>query len=327
MALWLNRLGAEVHGYALPPDTEPGLWQEIGTGLLPSETFGDLEDCDALGAATDAARPQVVIHMAAQALVRVGYAEPVRTIATNTMGTVHMLEALRGSTGLQAVLIVTTDKVYANDNSGRDFVESDPLGGDDPYSASKAAAEILTRSYARSFLEAAGVRVATARAGNVIGGGDWAPDRLIPDVWRAARSGVPLKLRSPDSTRPWQHVLDPLSGYLSYIEALAGGAPVPRSLNFGPPPSESATVAQVADTMGAALGIASAWEQDPGEHPREMNALSLDPGLAKESIGWCTRLPFEAALQWTADWYQGYGSGRPALDLCAEQIDRYEMLS
>ena len=327
LALWLNRLGAEVHGYALPPDTEPSLWREIGSGLLASETLADLAERNRLGAAVDAARPQVVIHMAAQALVRSGYSEPVKTIATNAMGTVYLLEALRSSTDLRAALIVTTDKVYANDDSDRDFVESDPLGGDDPYSASKAAAEILTRSYAISFLEPSGLKVATARAGNVIGGGDWSLDRLIPDVWRAAQSGVAVKLRSPNATRPWQHVLDPLSGYLRYIEMLVGQDDLPRAFNFGPPPSEGATVAEVADRMGRALGLATAWEPDSGEHPPEMKALSLDPSLARESIGWRTRLPLNSAFEWTADWYQAYGSGRSALDLCAEQIDRYETLS
>ena len=327
LALWLNRLGAEVHGYALPPDTEPSLWDEIGSELLVSETIADLEDQERLRAAIGAARPQVVVHMAAQALVRVGYAQPVRTMATNAMGTAHLLDALRGATNLQAALIVTTDKVYANDNSDRDFVESDPLGGEDPYSASKAAAEILTRSYARSFLEPAGVRVATARAGNVIGGGDWARDRLIPDVWRAAQSGVALKLRSPDSTRPWQNVLDPLSGYMRYVEALVRQDDLPRALNFGPQQGVSATVGQVADRMGAALGLANAWERDTGEHPREMRALSLDPGLARESIGWNTRLTLDSALEWTADWYANFSAGRRPLDLCTEQIERFEALS
>lgn len=327
LALWLNRLGAEVHGYALPPDTEPSLWQDIGTGLLASEILADLTDRDRLHDAINAARPQIVVHMAAQALVRVGYAEPIRTIETNAMGTAYLLDALRGLRELQAVLIVTTDKVYANDNSGRAFIESDPLGGADPYAASKAAAEILTRSYARSFLESSGAKVATARAGNVIGGGDWSRDRLVPDVWRAAQPGAPLKLRSPDSTRPWQHVLDPLSGYLRYVEALVRQDDLAHALNFGPPPGESATVAEVADRMGAALGLAIAWEQDTGEHPREMKALSLDPGLARESIGWNTRLTLDCALEWTADWYANFGAGRPALDLCAEQIERFEALS
>jgi CDP-glucose 4,6-dehydratase len=327
MTLWLNRLGAEVHGYALAPDTEPSLWEEIGAGLLASETVADVGDEDRLREAINAARPQVVLHLAAQALVRVGYAEPVKTVATNTMGTVRLLEALRGVACLESVLIVTTDKVYANEDCGRDFVETDPLGGDDPYSASKAAAEILTRSYARSFLEPAGVKVATARAGNVIGGGDWSRDRLVPDVWRAARSGIPLKLRSPDSTRPWQHVLDALAGYLRYIEMLAGERTALPSLNFGPPPSERATVAQVAYRMGSALGLDTVWERDTGEHPPEMNVLSLNPDLARDSLGWSTRLPLDSTLQWTADWYAAHQSGRRGMDLCLEQIHRYESLS
>jgi CDP-glucose 4,6-dehydratase len=161
----------------------------------------------------------------------------------------------------------------------------------------------------------------------VIGGGDWSPDRLVPDVWRAAQSGEPLKLRSPNATRPWQHVLDSLSGYLRYIEALSGDENVPRALNFGPPSGQSATVAEVAEKVGAALGLTHAWEQDAGEHPREMAALSLDPSLARETIGWSTRLSLDAALEWTAAWYAAYGSGRPALDLCADQIERYETLS
>lgn len=326
-ALWLNRLGAEVHGYALPADTEPSLWAEIGDGLLASETLADLADRHALARALDAARPQVVLHMAAQALVRAGYADPLRTIATNVLGTVNLLETLRGRDELQAVLVVTTDKVYANEDTGRDFRESDPLGGHDPYSASKAAAEILTRSYAQSFFEPSGVKVATARAGNVIGGGDWSLDRLVPDIWRAADSGTTLKLRSPHATRPWQHVLDPLAGYLGYVEALAARDDVPRALNFGPPPGESATVAEVAERVGAVLGLATAWEQDTGDHPREMTLLSLDPAAARESIGWCTRLALDSALEWTAAWYAGYRSGRSARELCLDQIRQYEALA
>ena len=214
-ALWLADLGAEVHGFALPPHTEPSLWEQVGTGLLAGETLADLADRDALTEAVRRARPQIVLHMAAQALVTRSYADPVGTFATNVLGTAHLLDALRAADGLEAVVVVTTDKVYANDGSGRVFVEDDPLGGGDPYSASKSAAELLTRSFAASFFDPAGVPVATARAGNVLGGGDWSADRLAPNIWRAARSGVPLLLRSPQATRPWQHVLEPLAGYLA----------------------------------------------------------------------------------------------------------------
>mgnify|MGYP002336205512 CR=1 FL=1 len=326
-ALWLQLMGAKVYGFALAPDTEPNLWSEVADGVLAGETLADLADREALARAVETAQPDVVLHMAAQALVRASYADPVRTTATNVMGAVHLLEALRGCDIVKTVLVVTTDKVYANDDSGRHFVEADALGGYDPYSASKAAAEIMTKSYAGSFLEPRGIRVATARAGNVIGGGDWSPDRLVPDVWRAAQQGRPVKLRSPGSTRPWQHVLDPLAGYFRYVEALSSGDAVPRSLNFGPPAGEAATVAEVAERVGTALGMAQAWQQDDGEHPREMNFLSLDPALAEKAIGWRTRLGFEPAIEWTARWYADHVASRSARDLCIDQICRYQALA
>lgn len=326
-ALWLKLMGAEIHGFALQPETEPNLWCQVADGLLAGETLADLADREALAAAVDAAQPNVVLHFAAQALVRRSYADPVGTTATNVMGAVHLLDTLRACDSVEAVLVVTTDKVYANDESGRHFVESDSLGGDDPYSASKAAAEIMTKSYAGSFLEPRGIKVATGRAGNVVGGGDWSPDRLVPDVWRAAQQGRPVKLRSPGSTRPWQHVLDPLAGYFRYVEAFSSGYAVPRSLNFGPPAGEAATVAEVAERVGTALGMAQAWQQDDGEHPREMNFLSLDPALAEKAIGWRTRLGFESAIEWTARWYADHVAGRSARDLCIDQIRRYEALA
>lgn len=325
-ALWLHAMGAEVHGFALAPETVPNLWHQIGGGLLARETRADLADLGALGEAVRQARPQVVLHMAAQALVRRSYADPVGTIAANATGTVHLLEALRDASELEVAIVVTTDKVYSNNNSGRDFVEDDPLGGHDPYSASKAAAELLTRSYAHSFLEPAGARVATARAGNVIGGGDWSADRLVPDAWRAARDGVPLKLRFPGATRPWQHVVEPLAGYFTYAEALAADPHAPRALNFGPVPGDTMTVAQVADALGEALGAGRPWEQDEGEHPPEMKLLSLDPSLARDAIGWEPRLNGRAAVEWTTRWYAAHGDGRSARTLCLDQITEYEAL-
>jgi CDP-glucose 4,6-dehydratase len=322
-ALWLAELGAEVHGFALAPETEPSLWRQAGAGSLAGETIADLADRDAVASAVESARPQIVLHLAAQALVRRSYAEPLATIATNTMGTVHLLEALRGSEGLEAVLVVTTDKVYENEDTGRDFVEDDPLGGHDPYSASKAAAEILVRGYASSFFDPAGIPVATARAGNVIGGGDWSADRLVPDVWRAARSGEPLLLRHPDSTRPWQHVLEPLFGYFLHVEALVRDPAAPRALNFGPIPGESMTVAQVADAMSAALGVAQPWRRDPGRHAPEMKLLSLDPARARAALGWEPRLDSAATVDWTARWYAGHAGGADARTLCLDQIRAY----
>ncbi|WP_420606008.1 CDP-glucose 4,6-dehydratase [Novosphingopyxis sp.] len=326
-ALWLKRLGAEVSGFALVPETEPSLWRQVGDGLLAHETIADIADRVALADAIDRARPQIVLHMAAQALVRTGYRDPIDTMATNAMGTAYLLEALRDRPSLEAVLVVTTDKVYANSDTGRDFVESDPLGGHDPYSASKAAAEIMTASYAASYFARSGVGVATARAGNVIGGGDWSADRLVPDIWRAAKSEIPLKLRYPGATRPWQHVLEPVAGYLCYLEALAVDKAVPPTLNFGPYPQGGATVAQVAESMSKALGVDTAWERDVGDHPRESALLSLDPSLAGKNLGWKPRLDQAATLDWTADWYARHREGEDATGLCFSQIDRYEALA
>ena len=325
-ALWLSRLGAHVHGYALAPETDPALWPMLGDDLLARATIADITDRAALVKAVAAARPQIVLHLAAQALVRRSYADPLATIASNTMGTACLLDALRSTSGLEAVLVVTTDKVYANNDGGRDFVEDDPLGGHDPYSASKAAAELLTRSYAASYFDRAGVAVATARAGNVIGGGDWSADRLIPDVWRAMRADRPLLLRYPDATRPWQHVLEPIRGYLLHAQSLVRDPATPRALNFGPVPGTAMTVAQVADTMTAAMGVTRAWQRDADDHPPEMTLLSLDPALALSTLGWHPRLGDAAGVAWTARWYSDFAGGASARALCDTQIDQYEAL-
>jgi CDP-glucose 4,6-dehydratase len=325
-SLWLKELGAEVHGFALPPDTEPSLWSQVGGGLLAGETLADLADRAALEDAVRRARPQIVLHMAAQALVTRSYADPVRTVQTNVLGTVHLLESVRGVEGLEAVAVITTDKVYANNGCGRVYVEDDPLGGHDPYSASKAAAELLTRSYAASYFDRAGVPVATARAGNVIGGGDWSEDRLAPNLWRAARAGVPLLLRSPSATRPWQHVLEPLSGYFAHVEALVRDPETPRALNFGPDPGEPVTVAQMADALGSALGVAEEWKLDERRHPPETYLLSVDPARARASLGWSQRLTTRQAVEWTARWYADHDKGVCARNLCLEQIKDYEAL-
>jgi CDP-glucose 4,6-dehydratase len=328
LSLWLEKLGAEVTGLSLAPDTEPSLFALLAPFAAQASRIGDIRDRDGVARAVAAAEPQIVIHMAAQPLVRRSYAEPVETYATNVMGTVHLLDALRGATNLQAVLIVTTDKVYRNNESGQPFSEQDPLGGHDPYSASKAAAEIVTESYAASFLAPQGVRVATARAGNVIGGGDWAQDRLIPDLWRAVKAGVPLKLRNPQSTRPWQHVLEPLGGYLVYAERLANGR-LSAALNFGPDPDETMTVAEVANAMIDAMQAPHAWRPaaTAAPQPKEARMLALDPALAAWALGWRPRLDAHQALQWTADWYKAFDGGAPPRALCLDQIARYEALA
>jgi CDP-glucose 4,6-dehydratase len=323
MSLWLHSLGAELHGLSLSPDTSPSLWQEIGSGCLTSELIADIRELDRIAGWIASVRPQIVIHMAAQALVRPSFSDPIGTFETNVGGTANVLQALRHVQGLQTIVVVTTDKVYANEDSGRDFVESDPLGGDDPYSASKAAAELVTHSYAKSFFDSAGVPVVTARAGNVIGGGDWSEDRLIPDLWRAVRSGSPLLLRDPQATRPWQHVLEPLRGYLLYAEASSKRSDLPRSLNFGPRTGSPVTVGELASAIASRMGMTQGWMADQHEHPPERKLLSLDPSLALSAIGWEPRLDYRQTAEWTADWYARHLAGADARSLCLEQIKLY----
>ena len=245
LALWLERLGATTFGLARSPDTDPSIFNLTRPRL--SSRIGDVRDPRVVAAAVELARPTVAVHMAAQPLVRYSYREPIETIATNVMGTANVLQSLRGQTNLRAVLVITTDKVYANPETGEPFAEDCRLGGHDPYSASKAAAEIVTASFAESFFGDGAARVATARAGNVVGGGDWAEDRLIPDLWRAHATATPVVLRNPGATRPWQHVLDLTAGYLVYVERLASGRDAaPAALNFGPVQGDTRTVAEVA---------------------------------------------------------------------------------
>jgi CDP-glucose 4,6-dehydratase len=326
LALWLERLGAGVTGLSLPPATTPNLFSLLQPLERLDSLNGDIRDPPTVAAAVAAARPTVVIHMAAQALVRRSYREPVETFATNVMGTACLLDALRAAPDLRAILVVTSDKVYRNDDSGRAFGEADPLGGDDPYSASKAATELVVASWARSFFASRGVAVATARAGNVIGGGDWSEDRLVPDVWRAAEAGELLLLRHPEATRPWQHVLEPLAGYLLYAERLAekGNEALPAALNFGPVPGEVMTVGAVADALISAMGVTAGRASAAGEQPAEMTHLAIDPGLAARRIGWRPKLTTTEALAWTAEWYGRFRHGETARTLCLRQIDDYE---
>lgn len=240
----------------------------------------------------------------------------------------HLLDALRSSPTLKVVLVVTTDKVYRHTDTVRAFVEEDQLGGNDPYAASKAAAEIVTASYAQTYFDAMGIPVATARSGNVLGGGDWSEDRLGPDVWRAAKSGEPIKLRYPDATRPWQHVLDPLAGYLMFIERLvANSAGIPRALNFGPDSgSLNLAVKDVSDVLAAALDGSLSWVKAAGPQPKEMQHLTLDISKAKKSLNWRPKLSTPDALAWTADWYRRFDRGEPARILAREQIERFEKI-
>jgi len=321
-ALWLAAMGAKVTGFALAPETEPALFNLARIDSDATSMIGDLRDTAAVSKSVAAADPQIVIHMAAQALVLRSIAEPAATFATNVQGTANLLDALRGRPALRAILVVTSDKVYANDELGRAFVETDRLGGKDAYSASKAAAEIVTRAYASSYFEPAGIAVATARGGNVIGGGDFAADRLVPDVVRAVKSGKQLALRHPEATRPWQHVLDCVGGYLVFAEALASGRAVSPALNFAPDRS-TMTVAELAEAIFKALGQKPDWSQQSEPDSIEMKALAIDASRARAELGWRSRLAEAAAIAWTADWYRAFAANENLRTVTLEQIAAY----
>jgi CDP-glucose 4,6-dehydratase len=323
-AIWLAKLGAEVTGLALPPDQKPSLFELAGVAKLVTSRLVDLRNPDAVAVEIRAGRFDLVLHMAAQPIVRTAIEDPITTFETNIMGTAHLLQALRGKAGLQAVLAVTSDKVYANSETGRGFAEGDALGGKDPYSASKAATEIVTASFARSYFEPAGVPVATARGGNVIGGGDFSRDRLVADLVRAARAGESVVLRHPEATRPWQHVLDCVAGYLTHLEALASDPATPRALNFGPKPGGAeVTVGELATLGVQALG-AKPWRHEPDPASIEARSLAIDASLAKRAIGFESRLAAPEAVALTMDWYRRQAAGEDALALCRAQIEGYE---
>ncbi|WP_026618784.1 CDP-glucose 4,6-dehydratase [Ensifer sp. WSM1721] len=324
-ALWLNKMGARVTGYALPPASDPSLHALLnGDGLAESQ-FGDIRDGEALSTITRKSEPEIILHMAAQPLVRESYATPAETFDVNVMGTVRLLEAARATPSVKAVLVVTTDKVYRNDETGRHFLETDTLGGHDPYSGSKAACEVAVATWRSAFLDERGIRIATARGGNVIGGGDFSADRLVPDVVRAALSGTRLNIRSPMATRPWQHVLDCLNGYFLFAEALYKGASDVDALNFGPSPAEPPiAVRDVANAIQTAMGLAPEWEDVSSlRQPREMQALGLDPALAGKSLAWQARLRQKEAIEWTARWYDGWRRGKAPLELTLDQIEAF----
>jgi len=264
--------------------------------------------------------------MAAQPLVRRSYANPLETLATNIMGTAHVLDALRSSRDVKAILAVTTDKVYANDGRGRPFLESDRLGGHDPYSASKAGTELVVETYRHSFFKPRGVVVATARAGNVIGGGDWSEDRLIPDFWRALHTGKPIMLRYPNATRPWQHVLEPVLGYLLYLENMAADPDLtPPALNFGPDERDGTmSVSTVIEALTTAFKAGQPWVAEPGPHAAEMPALALDAAEARKQLDWHPRLSADATIGWTAEWYQCFDVGEDMRGITLNQLVRYE---
>ena len=323
-AIWLTRLGAEVTGLALPPDQSPSLFEMARVAERVDSHLGDIRDPAVIDAALSGKTFDLVLHMAAQAIVRTSVEDPIGTFDTNVMGTARLLQALRFETRLKAALVVTSDKVYANAETGHAFAEDDALGGKDPYSASKAATEMVVQSFARSYFEADGVPVATARGGNVIGGGDFSRDRLVADVVRAVQAGEAVVLRHPEATRPWQHVLDCLAGYFRHLEALATDPAAPRVLNFGPKPGGAAvTVGELATLGVEALG-GKPWRHEPDPASLEAKSLAIDASLARRTIGFESRLDAREAVALTMDWHRRQAAGEDALSLCLEQIEGYE---
>jgi len=327
LSMWLHTLGAEVHGLALPPPTTPNLFTvtQVANGMA-SNTLGDLRDLATVLSVIQASQADMVIHMAAQPLVRLSYAEPVETYATNVMGTVHVLESARYTPSVKAVVVVTTDKCYENKEWLWGYREDEPMGGHDPYSNSKGCSELVTSAYRRSFFQGQGIAVATARAGNVIGGGDWATDRLVPDILRAFEQNQPVVIRNPYATRPWQHVLEPLSGYLSLAEHLyTDGQAFAEGWNFGPKDDDAQPVQWVVEHMVKGWGNGASWQQDGGTHPHEANYLKLDISKAIARLGWQPRWPLATALAHITTWHQAWLANDDMKKLCLAQIQQYSL--
>lgn len=325
LALWLADLGAEVHGYALAPPSQPSFFDvcDVG-GRIASSVIADVRDAARLASAMDAAQPEIVLHLAAQPLVRYSYAAPVETYATNVMGLVHLFEAVRSTATVKAVVNVTTDKCYENREWLWAYRENEAMGGADPYSSSKACAELVTSAYRRSFLAPRNIHVASARAGNVIGGGDWAVDRLVPDFLRVLDAGEKLMIRSPNATRPWQHVLEPLSGYLLLAERLhTQGADFAEGWNFGPDDSDVRSVEWIVERLCSGSPGAS-WECDTRTQPHEATQLKLDSSKAHARLGWYPRWRLDAALDRTLAWHAAWKRGEDMALTSLAQIRDYE---
>jgi CDP-glucose 4,6-dehydratase len=332
LALWLARLGAEVRGYALDPATDPNLFTAARVGAIVDDLRGDIRDAATLQSAMRSFAPEVVFHLAAQPLVRASYDDPILTYETNVIGTARVLDAIRRSSSVRAVVCVTSDKCYDNKEWPWGYRESDPLGGYDPYSSSKACAELVSAAYRQSYFPVAklsehGVALATARAGNVIGGGDWSADRLIPDLVRGFLSGQPVRIRRPNAIRPWQHVLEPLHGYIRLAEQLLARDPrFATAYNFGPSDDDARPVAWIAEKMTGFWGNGAKWvlDADPGAH--EAGYLKLDASRARADLGWTPHLRLETALEWLVQWTRAWHSGADMHAFTLAQIEAYESL-
>lgn len=330
LSLWLKHLGADVTGFALAPPTQPNMFEiaKVATGMRSIN--GDIRDSLSTKQHLLESKPDIVIHMAAQPLVRNSYANPVETYAVNVMGLVHVLEAVRHASTVRAVVVVTSDKCYENKEWIWGYRETDPMGGYDPYSSSKGCAELVSSCYRSSFFSADqyrdhGVAVATVRAGNVIGGGDWASDRLVPDMVRAIQAFHPVEIRNPKSIRPWQHVLDPLNGYLLLAERLVtDGAPFGEAWNFGPEEVEVCAVSQIVADFAKAWGEGATWRIDGAAHPHEAYQLRLDCSKSRGRLQWKPIWGIDETVKETVQWYKAYDQGKDMFDLTVAQIDKHQ---
>ncbi|MEO5343595.1 MAG: CDP-glucose 4,6-dehydratase [Gammaproteobacteria bacterium SHHR-1] len=323
LSLWLQQLGAEITGIALPANTQPSLFELLGLQGQMESHYCDIRDAEKLNKLVQETQPEFVFHLAAQPLVRAGYRDPLGTLETNIMGTANLLDTLRGVDSIRVALMITTDKVYGNLAQPYPFRETDALGGQDPYSASKAACEILIASYRDSYLAARGVALASARAGNVIGGGDWAEDRLIPDAIRAWQTDKALEIRRPQAIRPWQHVLEPLHGYLTLAAKLWHQPELAGSYNFGPPTHEAASVRQVIELARKAYGKGDVHYSTGEDGPRETHHLALENAKARQTLGLSPKWSLAQAITRTLAWYQAQHAGADARQLCLAEIAEY----
>jgi CDP-glucose 4,6-dehydratase len=322
LSLWLQMRGARVSGYSLPPPTTPSMFEIARIGQHMHHIEADVRDGERLHEALRQAAPEIVFHLAAQPLVREAYRDPAGTVATNVLGTVNLLEAVRRQTSVKAVVVVTSDKCYRNREWLWPYREDEALGGKDPYSASKACAEIVSAAWRDSFL-ADRIGLATVRAGNVIGGGDWAPERLVPDALKAWQEGDILNIRSPEAIRPWQHVLEPLAGYLLVAERLSAGEAA-GAWNFGPTENDSLNVARLLARLAAHWGEGARWQVAAGEHPVEAGLLRIDSSRARHQLGWHPRLDSDGALARTVAWHRAWRAGQDMRQFSVAQINDYE---
>ncbi len=327
LSLWLRELGAKVHGYALAPSTSPSLFQQAKVDEFISSTIGDVRDLSTLVDEMRRCAPSVIFHLAAQPLVREGYSDAPGTYATNVMGTVNVLEAARSVPSVRAIVIVTTDKCYENREWAWPYRETDRLGGRDPYSSSKACAELVTDAYRQSFFQDGRTGIATVRAGNVVGGGDWAADRIVPDAIRAFIEGVPVEVRNPASVRPWQHVIEALAGYLLLAENLArAGEGFASSWNFGPSDEQVVAVQELVETLATAWGEARWVPRPQSNAPHEARLLRLDSSKARSLLGWSPLLSLRQSAEWIAEWHRHVERTKDARSITLEQLQRYMSL-